>query len=704
MSDHLNWLEANKVYLQNYIRWVQLRLERYIAGLPATTGPSVSNTRSTEPKKTGWFGLATEKPAAVNTAPSSTDTTAIDSALEQITAELSTAEIQEPPPALIILSRQFGLNPFERNILMLCAALELDGKTAALCAKAQPSSRPYATFSLALQVFDDAEWDALSPQRPLRYWRLLEINQPGAEPLVTSALRADERIVSYLVEPQHVLDDRLLPFVTPLPAVDQQTHVLAASQQQLAHNLSQYLERQRAKNLSPAQLTVQLNGPDIQAKLAIAQLALAENGLEPVQIALENLPTQTSELEYLLRLFGRERLLLPIALYLHAHAIDDAYANLLRRVLANNGGIVIIACREPLTDIDGLTLEVNKPLTKEQQTAWEDVLDADHRELAEQLSGQFSLDIATIQQIGSSVLEENSEATELQARIWQACLIKTSPRLDQLAQRLEIKAHWEQLVLPPESLKLLQQITAQVERRLRVYSDWGFEQTMNRGMGISVLFAGESGTGKTMAAEVMANALNLNLYRIDLSAVVSKFIGETEKNLRRLFDAAEDGGAILFFDEADALFGKRSEVKDSHDRYANIEINYLLQRIEAYSGLAILATNMKSALDQAFMRRLRFIVNFSFPAAPQRAEMWGKVFPPQTPVGKLDVEHLARFNLTGGSIHNIALNAAFLAAGAESQQITMPLILDAIRGELRKLDKPVNETEFRVMGIAGAKP
>src|SRR6266581_7594059 len=180
---------------------------------------------------------------------------------------------------------------------------------------------------------------------------------------------------------------------------------------------------------------------------------------------------------------------------------------------------------------------------------------------------------------------------------------------------------------------------------------------MNRGLGINALFAGESGTGKTMAAEVIANSLHLNL-----SAVVSKYIGETEKNLRRLFDAAEDGGAILFFDEADALFGKRSEVKDSHDRYANIEINYLLQRMESYRGLAILATNMKSVLDTAFMRRLRFIVNFPFPGLTERKRMWQQVFPANTPTDGLDYDRLARFNLTGGSISNIALNAAFLAA------------------------------------------
>jgi SpoVK/Ycf46/Vps4 family AAA+-type ATPase len=217
---------------------------------------------------------------------------------------------------------------------------------------------------------------------------------------------------------------------------------------------------------------------------------------------------------------------------------------------------------------------------------------------------------------------------------------------------------------------------------------------MNRGLGISALFAGASGTGKTMAAEVMANHLRLNLYRIDLSAVVSKYIGETEKNLRRLFDAAEDGGAILFFDEADALFGKRSEVKDSHDRYANIEINYLLQRMEAYRGLAILATNMKSALDQAFMRRLRFIVNFPFPDADDRKRIWRKVFPPETPTEGLDYDRLARLNLTGGSIHNIALNAAFLAAQGNTP-VTMVLLLAAARTEMRKLARPVSEADFR---------
>jgi SpoVK/Ycf46/Vps4 family AAA+-type ATPase len=275
------------------------------------------------------------------------------------------------------------------------------------------------------------------------------------------------------------------------------------------------------------------------------------------------------------------------------------------------------------------------------------------------------------------------------------CLAKTRPRLDTLAQRLEPKATWNDLVLPAAETDLLHRIADQVGQRATIYQSWGFGKKMNRGLGISALFCGDSGGGKTMAAEVMANHLRLNLFRIDLSAVMSKYIGETEKNLRRLFDAAEDGGAILFFDEADALFGKRSEVKDSHDRYANIEINYLLQRMESYGGLAILATNMKSSLDSAFLRRLRFVVSFPFPGVQERKAMWQKVFPSATRTVDLDFDRLARFNFNGGNIALVALNAAFAAARSQSP-VTMAIVLEAARIEFRKLERPVNAADFRL--------
>ncbi|HSU19817.1 MAG TPA: ATP-binding protein, partial [Acidobacteriaceae bacterium] len=239
----------------------------------------------------------------------------------------------------------------------------------------------------------------------------------------------------------------------------------------------------------------------------------------------------------------------------------------------------------------------------------------------------------------------------------------------------------------------LQRIAIHVRQRARVYESWGFELKGSRGLGISALFAGPSGTGKTMAAEVLARELHLDLFRIDLSQVVSKYIGETEKNLSRVFDAADQGATILLFDEADALFGRRSEVKDSHDRYANVEVSYLLQRMEAYRGLAILTTNRKSALDPAFLRRIRFVVDFQFPEAAQRVEIWRRVFPSQTPIEQIDIEKLGRLRVSGAHIHNIALSAAFLAADA-GQPVRMEHIVNAAREEFAKLEMPLAETEI----------
>jgi len=233
-----------------------------------------------------------------------------------------------------------------------------------------------------------------------------------------------------------------------------------------------------------------------------------------------------------------------------------------------------------------------------------------------------------------------------------------------------------------------------MRQRRRVHDDWGFAARGERGLGVAVLFCGESGTGKTLAAEVLAEELGLDLYRIDLSSVVSKYIGETEKNLRRVFDAAEDSGAVLLFDEADALFGKRGEVKDSHDRYANIEVSYLLQRMEAYRGLAILTTNLKSALDAAFHRRLRFIVRFPFPDEAQREAIWRRAFPDATPLDDIDYGRLAQLQVSGGAARNIALNAAFLAAEA-GENLGMAHLLRAARADRAKLDRSLSGAETR---------
>jgi SpoVK/Ycf46/Vps4 family AAA+-type ATPase len=252
------------------------------------------------------------------------------------------------------------------------------------------------------------------------------------------------------------------------------------------------------------------------------------------------------------------------------------------------------------------------------------------------------------------------------------------------------------LVLPKREKQLLWEIAIHVAQRTKVYEEWGFESsTASRGLGITALFSGPSGTGKTMAAEILASELHLDLFRIDLSAVVSKYIGETEKNLRKVFDAAEDSGAVLCFDEADALFGKRTEVRDSHDRYANVEVNYLLQRMENYRGLAVLTTNMKNAIDQAFMRRIGFIVNFPFPDERSREEIWKHVFPSCTPTDSIDFSRLARLNISGGNIRNIALNSAFLAAD-ECVPVNMKHIEHAVQTEYAKLERPLTQSEMGV--------
>lgn len=660
MTETERWQTLNDEYLAAALKWLRLRLA-YLAEHGQKPSASVKD-------------------------------------IAQAETEMFAAEKTEPPPALVILSQRFGLSRFEQNLLLLCTAMELDTRTAALCASAQgEGTRAFPTFALALSLFEDPEWEVLSPERPQRYYRLIEIIQPGAQPLTSSPIRADERITNY-IKGLNYLDDRLAALLMPveMPEAD-----LPPSQSGIVESiLHQWKQIPMMRRLP----VIQLTGADSGNKQMIASNVAARVGLSLFRLPIGMLPTQISELETLARLWQRETLLMPLALYIDAHDTDptpaDAaggYVMALTHFLERTQGVVFLDTREvwPMLETTA-TFEVGYTLAIEQQAAWKTALGEKAGNTPNLIAGQFNFNVAMIQRIAQTGLIDNIETDgALYERIWELCRTSTRPRLEALAQRIEPKATWDSIVLPAEALDLLHQIADQVRQRTLVYDDWGFRDTMNRGLGISALFAGQSGTGKTMAAEVLANDLKLDLYRIDLSAVVSKYIGETEKNLRKLFDAAEFGNAILFFDEADALFGKRSEVKDSHDRYANIEVNYLLQRMESYRGLAILATNMKSALDTAFMRRLRFIVNLPFPGPDERKLIWEKVFPIQTPRESLDFERLAQLNLTGGSIHNIAINAAFLAAVQESKKVTMPLVLTAAGTEFRKLDRPINEAELR---------
>jgi hypothetical protein len=739
MSDQAQWQAANDQYLADALADMRARLQRLAAQqgaeVPAANGRNVPAadaaasapvvntpsppTPSGNARHASWLMWMRGEHAAHNVSQPSVPHAgtaqpaqlSIDleagapdgtvSKTESSDAESSTSSSAVPyatfTPALVLLAKRLGLSDFERDLLLLCIGMELDTRMPALCAQAQHDpSKPWPTFALAFAVLDDPSWDALSPERPLRYWRLIDIHQPGPQPLIGAALSADERMVNF-VKGMNYLDDRLAPLLTPLSPL-----VLPPSQQTVADTL---LESLRHVPMDEPPPTVQLIGSDSSSKQAVAFAVASTLGTQVYGLSAELLPSASAEQESLIRLWQRESRLQPIALYVDAADLDrtDAATAQVRRFLARIGGLVFIDTREPWsnTSTHSLSADVAKPTPVEQRTIWQRLLGDSAGDHPQQLSGHFDFNLGKIEQIAHTALSTvEQHGAELGDALWDGALARTRPSMDQLAQRIEPKAGWVDIMLPDSEMSLLHQIVDQVSQRSRVYDDWGFRERMNRGLSISALFAGESGTGKTMAAEVIAKALGLSLYRIDLSAVVSKYIGETEKNLRKLFDAAEEGGVILFFDEADALFGRRSEVKDSHDRYANIEVNYLLQRLESFHGLAILATNMKSALDTAFLRRIRFVVNFPFPGVPERKAMWASIFPTKAATATLDVDRLAKLAFTGGSIQGIALNAAFTAAQA-GVPITMPLVLDAARAELRKLDKPVNEADFRWLESAG---
>jgi hypothetical protein len=712
MNAYVQWQEANDRWLADALADLRARLERMAVaaqggstGVPAPRAP-------TEPPATGsrlrrMFARRAEtartpdRPVVVAAAVASPETAGPAGAVVGGDTDETARGGDEPVPALPLLARRLGLDMFERHVLLLCAAMELDTRTGARCARAQGDvDKPFPTFGLALALFDDAAWDAMSPQRPLRYWRLLEIHQPAAQPLIGAALHVDERIVDYLKGANH-LDDRLAPLLQPVPA---EAIELPPSQHEVAETI---VLRLRASAASARPPPVQLAGSDGDSKLLVAQTVAGELGIGLYRIGMDAVPTGVADQENLSRLLQREYALLPMALYVDATDADRTSAQglALQHLLARLGGVVLVDVREPWPQLaaDTLVMDVAKPTAAEQKQAWIEALGADHAALAARPALHFNFGVAAIRRLAADALAvTRGDPEQLPQVLWRDCIARARPALERLAQPVDAKATWDDLQLPAEEMTLLHRIADQVEHRAIVYDDWGFRRRMNRGFGISVLFAGESGTGKTMAAEVIANALGLSLYRIDLSAVVDKYIGETEKNLRRLFDAAEEGGCILLFDEADALFGKRSEVKDSHDRYSNIEVNYLLQRMEGFGGLAILATNMKTALDGAFLRRLRFIVKFPFPGVAERRAIWARAFPVEARPGVLDLDRLARFALSGGSIQNIAMNAAFAAAAAGTQ-LSMPLLLDAVRAEFRKLDKPVNENDLRWLESAGGQ-
>ena len=600
-------------------------------------------------------------------------------------------------PALLHCARAFSLTPFERELLLLVAGLELDPGLRAAVQARNGGASTRASLALALGWLTQPHWDALSNRGPLRHWLMIEAE--AGLPLTQAALHLDERILHFITgvaaDDLHLLGiARNVPAMTDAPQVDQG----------LRDRTAGALATAGARG---AVVVLQAEAPDAAAERDLALAVAASNAVQALWIDARHLPANPAELALVARRVDREVALtgaLPV-LSLDAAGAGEAAAvawvDGLRSPLlwlgAAGEALASLPQARPVVRIALPTpdaLHARAALLARWRAAG-GTHDAAVDAALARAAAQFHLGPGAID---ATVTHLQSVPAPLRAdAVWAAARAAARGGLDALCQRVVTRARFDDLVLPPAQLAALRDIAAQLNQRERVQRDWGFGALHPRGQGLTALFTGESGTGKTLAAEAIANEVGLDLYRIDLAATVSKYIGETEKNLKRLFDAAEASGAVLLFDEADALFGKRSEVRDSHDRYANIEVAYLLQRVESYRGLAILTTNMKSALDRAFMRRLRFVLSFPFPDAAAREQIWRRQFPAAAPLGALQFPVLAGLRLAGGNIHSVVLNAAFKAA-ADDRPIDQATLLGAARAEFAKLERNFHEP------AAGAVP
>lgn len=585
---------------------------------------------------------------------------------------------------LAALATAFSLTPFERSVLALLAGVELEPAVSrAVAAFHQDPTRTTATVATALATLPDPHWSAFSNLAPLRRWRLIATD---AGPLTHAAIRLDERVLLFLLRlPSE--DERLRGIVRPGPPAGPLSH------------RDREAARDVARLLGPGGRVLARfeSGHHPSAARRVAVAAAGELGLGLAIAHAADLPSEPAEREALARLWERECVLGRRLLLLETHDADPAltaraaaFLDLLEAPAALSGPLP-----QSLAAHRAVPVELHPPDAEERRGIWTVALGPAAEGLEsgiEAVAGQFAFSAAEIHE---AVSRFGAGSPDLPAndRLWKACRTTARERLEPLAQRLESRSRWDDLVLPDVERAVLREIALHVRHRRQVLDRWGFAARGSRGLGLTALFAGPSGTGKTLAAEVLAQELDLDLHRIDLSSIVSKYIGETEKNLARVFDAADAGGALLLFDEADALFGRRSEVKDSHDRYANIEVGFLLQRMESYRGLAILTTNQRSALDPAFVRRLRFIITFPFPDPVQRAEIWRRAFPAATPTDRLDPVRLAQLNVSGGHIRNIALHAAFLAAEA-GEPVRMTHLATAAEGECAKLERLPTEAEL----------
>jgi Winged helix domain, variant/ATPase family associated with various cellular activities (AAA) len=618
-------------------------------------------------------------------------------------ADLLTANLPLPGQLQRIVD-DTALSAFDVAVVFLALAPELDLRYQRLYAYLQDDvtcRRP--TMDLALNLLTvsaeekhqrRAHFAAGAPLVRERIIRLAADPADADPPLLAHRIHADEQIVAAAAGDAS-LDRRLLAFARLIPAA-QPVDGDATARQALGRNTTLFLKGPSASDRLQFAIEVarSFNAPLLMVDVAAAE-KLGPRFAERVQVAV------------------REAWLKDAALFIEGYDALRANASaggwaVVAAELRQARGIVFISgatrwVRDEMSPAGVVTIDVPLPDAPTRRELWEAAARAGGAppldvETLDALSGRFAL---TGPQVRDAVLTARNTAGSRGAHApgaadyFAAARDQTGHDLQALAVKLTPRARWNDLVLPEDTLAQLREVCDRVVHRTTVLDEWGFGRKLSYGKGVTALFAGGSGTGKTLAAEVVAAELGLDLYRIDLATVISKYIGDTEKNLDRIFTAAETANAILFFDEAEALFGKRSEIKDAHDRYANVETAYLLQKMELYDGTAILATNLRQNLDDAMLRRLAFTVTFPFPEETQRRRIWEHVWPAElTLAGDVDLGLLAaQFKFSGGSIKNVALAAAFLAA-ADGRVVTSAHIRHAAERELEKIGKPRSVVAF----------
>ncbi|MDY6912644.1 MAG: ATP-binding protein, partial [Chloroflexota bacterium] len=553
--------------------------------------------------------------------------------------------------------------------------------------------------------------DAFLPQAPLLMHQLLQVeNDSAARPtsLLARNLRIEDRIANYLLGSDQI-DPRLGRFMRLVyPTIGLEEMVLT---EKLNNQLSQieFILGNKQDNVIALQgvpgvgkkTTVEALCHSCNMPLLIVDVAgLLSGDLSPEVGAA--LAFREAKLQDAALCWDRFDLLLS-----NERAISSCLASVIEGIndFSNTVFTTGEAAWQPggaLRNKSYIQIEIDPPAYAARRRLWEahlngfgpGALEKDLEEIADKFQltpGQIRNAAATARNSAMCQGENKVSSSDLYA----ACRVMSNQRLNLLARKIQPKYEWDDIILPRDQKTQLREITNYVRYRHIVFADWNFEQKISLGKGLNVLFAGPSGTGKTMSSEIIANELGLDLYKIDLSTVISKYIGETEKNLDRIFTEAQNSNSILFFDEADAVFGKRSEVRDSHDRYANIEVAYLLQKMEEYDGIVILATNLRKNLDEAFARRMHFSVEFPLPEEPDRLRIWQRVFPAEAPVSKdLDLRFMAhRFKVTGGNIKNIALGSAFLAA-EDGDTIEIKHVIRATKREYQKIGRLCTEADF----------